>query len=218
MCTSLDKGTQLQVKYDNKVKGVLDFIHEGVKAGENVIIHCRLGTNRSVMVALAYLMIFHRMRAQDAIDLINHNPDSRRILVNAWNAAEVSSDDVALPPCHTFFQFYVAKDRLSLQMYQRSCDMFLGVPLNIASYSILLCMGARITNLIPHEFIHTLGDAHIYLNHIDAVKAQLGRPPLPLPKLSIADRGQETIDDFVYDDFELINYQSHDAIKADMAV
>jgi thymidylate synthase len=123
-----------------------------------------------------------------------------------------------LPPCHTFFQFYVAKDRLSLQMYQRSCDMFLGVPLNIASYSILLCMVARITNLIPHEFIHTLGDAHIYLNHIDAVKAQLGRPPLPLPKLSIADRGQETIDDFVYDDFELINYQSHDAIKADMAV
>ena len=155
---------------------------------------------------------------QEAIDLINHNPDSRRILVNAWNAAEVSSDDVALPPCHTFFQFYVAKDRLSLQMYQRSCDMFLGVPLNIASYSILLCMVARITNLIPHEFIHTLGDAHIYLNHIDAVKAQLGRPPLPLPKLSIADRGQETIDDFVYDDFELINYQTHDAIKADMAV
>ena len=155
---------------------------------------------------------------QEAIDLIRDNPGSRRILVNAWNAAEIDSDSVALPPCHTFFQFYVAEGRLSMQMYQRSCDMFLGVPLNIASYSILLCMVARITNLEPHEFIHTLGDSHIYLNHIDVVRAQLEREPLPLPELRIEDRGQETIDDFVFDDFELINYQSHDAIKAVMAV
>ncbi len=155
---------------------------------------------------------------QEAIDLIRDNPDSRRILVNAWNAAEVDSDDVALPPCHTFFQFYVAGGQLSLQMYQRSCDMFLGVPLNIASYSILLCMVAKITDLIPHEFIHTLGDAHIYLNHIDAVKVQLEREPHALPELAIEDRGQQSIDDFVYTDFELVNYQSHGTIKAEMAV
>lgn len=155
---------------------------------------------------------------QEAIDLIRDNPGSRRILVNAWNAAEIDSDEVALPPCHSFFQFYVADGRLSMQMYQRSCDMFLGVPLNIASYSILLHMVARITGLEAHEFIHTLGDSHIYLNHVDAVRAQLEREPLPLPELRIADRGQETIDDFVYDDFELVNYQCHEAIRAEMAV
>ena len=155
---------------------------------------------------------------QEAIDLIRNNPGSRRIIVNAWNAAEVGSDEVALPPCHSFFQFYVADGRLSLQMYQRSCDMFLGVPLNIASYSILLCMVAKITNLIPHEFIHTLADAHIYLNHVDAVRTQLERDPLPLPEIRIADRGQATINDFIYDDFELVNYQSHEAIRAQMAV
>ena len=155
---------------------------------------------------------------QEAIDLIRENPGSRRILVSAWNAAEVGSEVVALPPCHSFFQFYVAEGRLSLQMYQRSCDMFLGVPLNIASYSVLLCMVARITNLEPYEFIHSLGDSHIYLNHLDAVRAQLERDPLPLPELRIVDRGQETIDDFVFDDFELVNYQSHEAIKAVMAV
>ena len=155
---------------------------------------------------------------QEAIDLIRNNPGSRRILVNAWNAAEIDSDSVALPPCHTFFQFYVAEGRLSMQMYQRSCDMFLGVPLNVASYSILLHMVARITNLEPHEFIHTLGDSHIYLNHVEAVRAQLEREPLPLPELRITDRGQETIDDFVFDDFELVNYQSHEAIRASMAV
>jgi thymidylate synthase len=155
---------------------------------------------------------------QEAIDLIRNNPGSRRIIVNAWNAAEVGSDEVALPPCHSFFQFYVAEGRLSLQMYQRSCDMFLGVPLNIASYSILLCMVAKITDLIPHELIHTLADAHIYLNHVDAVRTQLERDPLPLPEIRIADRGQATIDDFIYDDFELVNYRSHEAIRAQMAV
>ena len=155
---------------------------------------------------------------QNAIELIRENPESRRILVNAWNAAEIGSLDVALPPCHNFFQFYVAEGKLSLQMYQRSCDMFLGVPLNIASYSVLLHMVAKITGLVPHEFIHVLGDAHIYLNHLDAVKEQLSRKPYPLPKLQIKDRGQTEIDHFEMDDFELINYQHHDTIRAEMAV
>ena len=155
---------------------------------------------------------------QNAIELIRENPESRRIMVNAWNAAEIGTRDVALPPCHNFFQFYVAEGRLSLQMYQRSCDMFLGVPLNIASYSVLLHMVAKITGLVPHEFIHILGDAHIYLNHLDAVKEQLSRKPYPLPELKIKDRGQTEIDHFEMDDFELINYQHHDTIRAEMAV
>ena len=155
---------------------------------------------------------------QNAINLIRENPESRRIMVNAWNAAEIGTLDVALPPCHNFFQFYVAEDKLSLQMYQRSCDMFLGVPLNIASYSVLLHMVAKITDLVPCEFIHALGDAHIYLNHLDAVKEQLSRKPYPLPELQIKDRGQTEIDDFEMDDFELINYQHHDTIRAEMAV
>ena len=155
---------------------------------------------------------------QNAINLIRENPESRRILVNAWNAAETGTLDVALPPCHNFFQFYVAEGKLSLQMYQRSCDMFLGVPLNIASYSVLLHMVAKITNLTPCEFIHVLGDAHIYLNHLDAVKKQLSRKPYPLPELRIKDRGQTEIDHFEMDDFELINYQHHDTIRAEMAV
>ena len=155
---------------------------------------------------------------QNAIDLIRENPESRRILVNAWNAAEIGSLDVALPPCHNFFQFYVAEGKLSLQMYQRSCDMFLGVPLNIASYSVLLHIVAKITGLVPHEFTHVLGDAHIYLNHLDAVNEQLSRKPYPLPKLRIKDRGQTEIDHFEMDDFELINYQHHDTIRAEMAV
>lgn len=155
---------------------------------------------------------------QEAIDLIRENPESRRILVNSWNAAEVGLEDVALPPCHNFFQFYVAQDKLSLQMYQRSCDMFLGVPLNVASYSVLLHMVAKITGLIPHEFIHVLGDTHIYLNHLDAVKEQLSREPYPLPQLQIRDRGQLEIDDFEMDDFELVNYQHHPSIRAEMAV
>ncbi|OGG45643.1 MAG: thymidylate synthase [Candidatus Handelsmanbacteria bacterium RIFCSPLOWO2_12_FULL_64_10] len=155
---------------------------------------------------------------QEAIDTLRKNPDSRRIIVNAWNAAEVGPQEVALSPCHTFFQFYVSGDRLSLQMYQRSCDMFLGVPLNIASYSLLLHTVARITGLRPGEFIHALGDAHIYLNHVDAVKEQLRRTPYPLPELRIKDRGQKEIDDFAFDDFELVNYRHHPPIKAEMAV
>jgi len=155
---------------------------------------------------------------QEAIETLRKNPDSRRIIVNAWNAAEVGPREVALSPCHTFFQFYVSGDRLSLQMYQRSCDMFLGVPLNIASYSLLLHTVARITGLRPHEFIHALGDAHIYLNHVDAVKEQLRRTPYPLPELRVKDRGQKEIDDFAFDDFELVNYRHHPPIKAEMAV
>ena len=154
----------------------------------------------------------------DAIDLIRHNPDSRRIIVNAWNPGEASPDQVALPPCHAFFQFYVADGKLSLQMYQRSADMFLGVPFNIASYSLLLHMVAKITDLEPFEFIHTLGDAHIYLDAVEQAKEQITREPFPLPALHIEDRGQASIDDFVMDDFALENYQCHESIKAKMAV
>ena len=154
----------------------------------------------------------------DAIDLIEHNPESRRIIVNAWNPGEASPDQVALPPCHNFFQLYVADDKLSLHMYQRSADMFLGVPFNIASYSLLLHMIAKITGLTAHEFVHTIGDAHIYLDAVEQAKEQLLRTPLPLPSLYIEDRGQQTIDDFQLTDFRLIDYQCHEPIKARMAI
>ena len=155
---------------------------------------------------------------QDAIDLIRTNPDSRRIIVNAWHPGENHPDQVALPPCHCMFQFYVAGNKLSLHMYQRSCDMFLGVPFNIASYSLLLHMIAFITHLEAHEFVHTLGDAHIYLDAVDQVKRQLSREPLAPPTLQIQDRGQSSIDDFVLDDLTLLNYQYLEPIKANMAV
>ena len=154
----------------------------------------------------------------DAVDLIKNNPNSRRIIVNAWNPGEASPDQVALPPCHTFFQFYVADGKLSLHMYQRSADMFLGVPFNIASYSLLLHMMAKITGLTAHEFVHTIGDAHIYLNAVEQAKEQITRNPLPRPSLKIVDRGQKTIDDFAMTDFSLSDYQSHEPIKARMAV
>lgn len=150
-----------------------------------------------------------------AIKKIKEYPSSRRIIVNAWNPGEL--DQMALPPCHAFFQFFVANNKLSLQMYQRSCDMFLGVPFNIASYSLLLNMVAQVTNLEPHEFIHTLGDAHIYHNHIDQVKEQLARRPLPLPQLKL-NQNIKNIDDFKMEDIELVNYEHHPAIKAPMAV
>ncbi|HIG39085.1 MAG: thymidylate synthase [bacterium] len=154
----------------------------------------------------------------DAIELIKHNPDSRRIIVNAWNPGEADANDVALPPCHAFFQFYVADGKLSLHMYQRSADMFLGVPLNIASYALLTHMIARLTGLIAGDFIHTIGDAHIYTDAVEQCEQQLAREPLPLPALRITDRNQQTIDEFIMDDFQLINYQCHEAIKARMAV
>ncbi len=151
----------------------------------------------------------------EAIEKIKNNPTDRRIIVTAWNPGEL--DQMALPPCHMFFQFFVANGKLSLYMHQRSCDMFLGVPFNIASYSLLLAMVAQVTGLEQGEFIHSLGDAHIYSNHFDAVKEQLSREPLPSPKLWLNPEVKD-IDSFTMDDIKLVDYKSHDAIKAEMAV
>ena len=151
----------------------------------------------------------------NAIKLIKENPTSRRIIVTAWNPGELQN--MALPPCHAFFQFFVANNKLSLQMYQRSCDMFLGVPFNIASYSLLLYMIAQVTGLKPGEFVHVLADAHIYHNHFEQVKEQLLRKPFPLPKLWL-NPAIKNIDDFTMDDVKLEDYQFHPPIKAEMAV
>ncbi len=151
----------------------------------------------------------------EVIEQIKKDPNSRRLIVTAWNPGEL--DQMALPPCHMFFQFFVANGKLSLLMHQRSCDMFLGVPFNIASYSLLLHMVAQVTDLTPHEFIHSLGDAHIYNNHFDAVKEQLSRTPLPPPTLAL-NPDVKTIEGFSMDDINLVNYESHPAIKATMAV
>lgn len=151
----------------------------------------------------------------ECIKKIKTTPNDRRIIMSAWNPADIPN--MALPPCHTFCQFYVANGELSCQMYQRSCDMGLGVPFNIASYALLTCMVAHVCGLKPGEFIHTLGDTHVYLNHIDALEEQLKREPRPFPKLRIKARGQ-TIDDFTFDDFELAGYDPHPALKMDMAV
>ncbi len=142
------------------------------------------------------------------------NPDSRRHIVSAWNPAEV--DDMALPPCHCLFQFYVAEGKLSCQLYQRSADVFLGVPFNIASYALLTMMMAKALGLQPGEFVHTLGDAHLYLNHLDQAREQLAREPLPLPTLEIADKTD--LFGFEYEDFKLRGYKAHDRIAAPIAV
>ena len=149
------------------------------------------------------------------INEIKTNPDSRRLIVNSWNAAEI--DQMALPPCHMMFQFYVNDGKLSLQLYQRSADAFLGVPFNISSYSLLLLMVAQVTGLEAGEFIHTIGDAHIYLDHIDQVKLQLSREPKRLPVMGINPEVKE-IDNFVYEDFWLLDYESHPAIKGKVSV
>lgn len=149
------------------------------------------------------------------IEQIRTNPDSRRLIVSAWNVAEVPK--MKLPPCHAFFQFYVAEGRLSCQLYQRSADVFLGVPFNIASYAALLMMVAQVTDLQPFEFVHTLGDAHLYSNHFEQAKLQLQREPRPLPQL-ILNSDVRSIFDFQYDDFEVVNYDPYPAIKGRVAV
>lgn len=149
------------------------------------------------------------------VEQIRNSPDSRRLLVSAWNPAEV--ERMALPPCHCLFQFYVAEGRLSCQLYQRSADIFLGVPFNIASYALLMLMIAQVTGLQPGEFIHTFGDAHLYANHLDQVKTQLSRSPFPLPVMQL-NSDVNSLFDFVYDDFSLEQYQCHPHIKAPVAV
>jgi thymidylate synthase len=149
------------------------------------------------------------------IDLLSTNPDSRRLLVCAWNVGELEA--MRLPPCHCLFQFYVADGRLSCQLYQRSADLFLGVPFNIASYSLLTLMIAHVTGLEPGEFIHTFGDAHIYLNHMEQVNTQLTREPRPLPQM-ILSKGVESLFAFQYDDFRLVGYDPYPSIPAPIAI
>jgi len=149
------------------------------------------------------------------IDQIKNTPDSRRIIVSAWNVADV--ENMALPPCHAFFQFYVADGKLSCQLYQRSADIFLGVPFNIASYALLTMMVAQVTGLKAGDFVHTLGDAHLYSNHMEQTALQLSRKPYALPLMKI-NPDVQSIFDFKFEDFELINYQSHEHIKGKVAV
>ena len=152
---------------------------------------------------------------QQAVDLIKNHPDSRRIIVSAWNVAEVNK--MALPPCHSLFQFYVADGRLSLQLYQRSADTFLGVPFNIASYALLLMMMAQVTGLKAGDFIHTTGDTHLYLNHLDQARLQLTREPKSLPTMRINPNVKDLLD-FQYEDFQLENYEPWPHIKAAVSV
>jgi thymidylate synthase len=151
----------------------------------------------------------------EAINAIKISPDSRRIIVSAWNAGEI--ERMALPPCHVMFQFYVAEGRLSCQLYQRSCDIFIGIPFNIASYALLTMMVAQVTGLKPGDFVHTLGDAHIYLNHLEQVKLQLTREPYPLPAMIINPEVNDILK-FRYEDFSLENYIAHSHIKGDISV
>ena len=152
---------------------------------------------------------------EKVIGQIRTNPDSRRLIVSAWNVAEV--DKMKLPPCHTLFQFWVANGKLSCQLYQRSADVFLGVPFNIASYALLTMMVARATDLEPAEFVHTLGDAHLYLNHLEQARLQLGREPRPLPRMEI-NPDVKSVFDYKYEDFQLVGYDPHPGIKAPIAV
>lgn len=151
----------------------------------------------------------------NVIESLKKNPDSRRHIVSAWNPALV--DEMALPPCHALFQFYVANGKLSCQLYQRSADIFLGVPFNIASYALLTHMVAQVVGLEPGDFVHTFGDAHIYSNHMEQVHTQLSRAPFALPTLQL-NREIQNINDFTYDDIQIIGYESHPAIKAPIAV
>lgn len=157
----------------------------------------------------------HIDQIKETINTLKNNPDSRRIIVSAWNVADIPN--MKLPPCHAFFQFYVANGKLSLQLYQRSADIFLGVPFNIASYALLLKMMAQVTGLQEGEFVHTLGDAHIYTNHLEQVKLQLTREPRPLPKMKI-NPDVNSLFDFKYEDFQLEDYDPHPHIKGDVAI
>ena len=157
----------------------------------------------------------HIDQIKEVVETIKHNPDSRRIIVNAWNVGDIKN--MNLPPCHAMFQFYVADGKLSLQLYQRSADCFLGVPFNIASYALLLQMMAQVTGLKVGEFIHTLGDAHLYLNHIEQAKLQLTREPKPLPHMAI-NPDVKDIFGFKFEDFSLENYEAHPHIKAEVSV
>jgi thymidylate synthase len=157
----------------------------------------------------------HIDQISNVVEQIKKNPDSRRLIVSAWNVADV--DKMKLPPCHAFFQFYVADGKLSCQLYQRSADVFLGVPFNIASYALLTMMFAQVCNLKPGEFVHTLGDAHLYSNHIEQAKLQLSREPRPLPQLKINPE-VKSIFDFKFEDFSLENYDPHPHIKGAVAV
>lgn len=157
----------------------------------------------------------HIDQITNVINMIKKTPDSRRLIVSAWNVADV--DKMKLPPCHAFFQFYVADGKLSCQLYQRSADVFLGVPFNIASYALLTMMVAQVCGLQPGDFVHTLGDAHLYSNHIEQTKLQLSRDFRPLPQLVI-NPDVKSIFDFKYEDFEIKNYDPHPHIKADVAV
>ena len=157
----------------------------------------------------------HIDQIREAIKQIRENPDSRRIIVSAWNVAQI--DRMVLPPCHTLFQFYVANGRLSCQLYQRSADLFLGLPFNIASYALLTLMIAQVCSLEPGDLVHTLGDAHLYSNHLEQAKEQLSRKPWPLPAMKINPEVKD-IFAFTINDFELVNYQCHPAIKAPVAV
>jgi thymidylate synthase len=151
----------------------------------------------------------------EAVRTVRQNPDSRRIIVSSWNVGDLKN--MKLPPCHAFFQFYVADGRLSMQMYQRSADIFLGVPFNIASYALLLMMMAQVTGLNAGDLVHTFGDAHIYLNHLEQVKLQLAREPKTLPQMKINPEVKD-IFGFKYEDFQLLNYEPHPHIKGDVAV
>jgi thymidylate synthase len=151
----------------------------------------------------------------EAVHAIKHNPDSRRIIVSAWNVGDL--ENMNLPPCHAFFQFYVANGKLSLQLYQRSADIFLGVPFNIASYALLLQMMAQVTGLQAGDFVHTLGDAHIYSNHLEQVKLQLTREPRKLPRM-LLNPEVDSIFDFKFEDFELVGYDPHPHIKGEVSV
>lgn len=151
----------------------------------------------------------------DVIDKLKHNPNDRRMIVSAWNVSKIPQ--MKLPPCHMMFQFYVANNKLSCMLYQRSCDMFLGVPFNIASYALLTMMVAQVCNLELGEFVHTLGDTHIYHNHFEQVREQLSREPYPLPQMRL-NPAVTDINDFKYEDFELLNYQCHGKLEGKVAV